>query len=494
MKRNDVYGILLLWAILLIVFFPLFNATYVYTDEAVQLWLYRRGSGYEMFGASGRGLTEKLFQWLFGSIHTIREISYLRWFSLFGWMLCIPIWYYVLNSVVINEKLPKILPFISMVYLVTMPPFTIYIGWAAVMELFIANTAGLLSGYILYNALVQGKKGTRLLPALLVSVLIGCISLFTYQNGFCCFLLPFLLHFIARTRLSKMIWQAIGAYLLIYVVYYLLFRLQLTVSHAAISERSNLHVNFLNKLIFLFTRPLNSAFHFTWLFNEKSIPGLVVYALLFGTWTLISFFQRKALPVGERIMYFVVIFCFFGLFYLPSLVVKENYASNRTLFALNLAVFFLVAETLLAAGSNARIKQYGVALFSFLFVLNAWYNFNREFLMPVKNEYALLRNFIRDHYNINTDTVYFVRPEEDFYEKKYGITRSWDEFGVPSTFFEWTPEFLVKQIVWEKTGDRSASEKITVKSWLGQDAFIKAALPVTPNILVIDAPGIIGRD
>ena len=494
MKRNDAYSIIFLWAIVLIVFFPLFNSAYVYTDEAVQLWLYRRGSGYEMFAAGGRGLTEKLFQWLFGSIHTIREISYLRWFSLLGWMLCIPLWYYILNRVVISEKLPRLLTFISMVYLVTMPPFTIYIGWAAVMELFIANTAGLISGYILYNALAQGKKGKHLWTMFTVSVFTGCISLFTYQNGFGCFLLPFLLHVIGRSRLSKMTWQAVGVYLFTYVLYYVLFRLQLTVSHTTINERSSLYVNVLNKLIFLFTRPLNTAFHFTWLFNEKSIPGLIVYAVLFGGWVLHSFVQKKALPVGERAKYFVAIFCFFGLIYLPSLVVKENYASNRTLFALNLAVFFLVAETILTAGGNSRIQQFGVALLSFLFILNAWYNFNRLFLMPVKNEYADLRKFINDHYNRNTDTIYFIRPGEDFFEKKYSITRSWDEFGVPSTFFEWTPEFLVKQIVFEKTGDRSAAEKLTVKNWLGQDAFLKAKAPVTPNILVIDAAGIINHD
>jgi len=298
MKRYDLYGILFLWVILLIVFFPLFSSTYVYTDEAVQLWLYRRGSGYEMFGAGGRGLTEKLFQWLFGSIHTIREISYLRSFSLFGWMLCIPVWYYILNSVVISEKLPKLLTFISMVYLVTMPPFTIYIGWAAVMELFIANTAGLLSGYCLYNALSQGKKGTGLIPAIMVSVLIGCVSLFTYQSGFSCFLLPFLLAVMARYRFSKMTGQAIGVYLFIYVVYYLLFRLQLAVSHTAINERSSLHVNVLNKLLFLFTRPLNSAFHFTWLFNEKKHSGSHHLCLLVWILGHVVFLSEK--PVTGR--------------------------------------------------------------------------------------------------------------------------------------------------------------------------------------------------
>ena len=491
MNRNDVYGILFLWITLLVVFFPVFNSVYVYTDEAVQLWLYRRGSGYQMFGAGGRWLSEKLFQWLFGSIHTIREISYLRWFSLAGWMLSVPVWYYVLTRVVTREGLPKSLVFISMVYLITMPPMTIYIGWAAVMELFIANTSGVLSGYILYNALAHSKRGMQLIPALIGSVMIGCISLFTYQNGFGCFLLPFLLHVMARTRLSKTTLWAIAVYFFIYAFYYFLFRVQLAITHTTITERSALHFNVLNKLLFLFTRPLNSAFHFTWLFNEKSIPGLVIYAVLFGTWIVVSFFQRNSFTVGERCKYFATVFCFFGLLYLPSLVVKENYASNRTLFALNMAVFFLVAQTIYIAGRRTFANRYGIAVLSLLFILNAVYNFSREFLMPVTNEYTRLSGFVNDHYNKNTDTVYFIRPQEDFYEKKYGITRSWDEFGVPSTFFEWTPEFLVKQIVFEKTGDRSIAEKIVVRNWLGEDAYRKDAVPVGPHVLVIDAARII---
>src|SRR5882724_2851396 len=151
MKRTDLFLIALLIGIVLIIFYPLFYTRYVYTDEAVQLWMYRRNPDYQMFTASGRYITEKLFQWGFSSINTINEITGLRLFSLFGWIACIPVWYYIIRKVVIKEGLCQLLTFFSLVYLITMPPFGIYVSWAAVMELFIANTSGLISGYILYS-------------------------------------------------------------------------------------------------------------------------------------------------------------------------------------------------------------------------------------------------------------------------------------------------------------------------------------------------------
>ncbi|MES1214938.1 MAG: hypothetical protein ABUT20_05440 [Bacteroidota bacterium] len=492
MKRNDLYAIIFLCTITIIIFSPLFNAEYLFTDEADQLWLYRKNSGYEMFFGQGRGITEKIFQELFGRIHTIKDVSYLRMFSFLGWLLCIPVWYTLLEKTVRAEGLPGILTFFSMVYLVTMPAFSIYVGWASVMEIFIANTSGLLSGYVLYNGLRNPGK-LRMSIAVIVSVLFGCISLFTYQNGFGCFLLPFFLHFIAKQGISKKVLIAIAVYFLIYIIYYFLFKLSLSINNLAATERTSLHIDVFRKCIFLI-RALTSSFHFTFLFNEKNIPGLIVSAVVFGFWFIVAFRQRKNIPVISRLIYFVSLFCFFGLLYLPSLVVKENYASNRTLFALNLAVFFLVTETVLAAIRQDKTKQYAVALLSVLFIINAWYNFNRQFLEPQKKEYSQVRKYIENNYSSNTDTVWFIRPQEDFFVKKYGIIRSWDEFGVPSTFFDWTPEFFVRQIVFEKTGSRSVATKLVIKSWLGNDEFIKSGSVISQNTLVIDTERIMNAE
>jgi hypothetical protein len=230
------------------------------------------------------------------------------------------------------------------------------------------------------------------------------------------------------------------------------------------------------------------------LFNEKSIAGILIYVIEFGTWSIVSFLQKRNLPVADRLKYFIIVFFLLGFIYLPSLVVKENYASNRTLLGLNLGVFFLVTETVLSAIRKDKMKRYVAAALSFLFVVNAWYNFNRQFIGPVKNEYVQVRKFIEDNYKSGIDTVYFIRPHEDFFVKKYGITRSWDEFGVPSTFFEWTPDFFVKQVIFEKTGDRSLAEKLLIKNWLGNEAFLTSGAPSSQHTLIIDTEKIMNSE
>ena len=135
-----------------------------------------------------------------------------------------------------------------------------------------------------------------------------------------------------------------------------------------------------------------------------------------------------------------------------------------------------------------------IAILSFGFVLNARYNFIQEFLNPVKTEYQKVRASIEKNYNRAITTVYFIRPHEDFFVKKYGITRSWDEFGVPSNFFDWVPEFFTKQVIFEKTRNRKIAENLIVKHWLGHEEYDKAATSVSSNTLVVDVEQILNHE
>jgi len=495
MKRTDFFLVALLIGIVLIIFFPLFYTEYAYTDELVGLWNFRKGNTSHTLLPYGRYITQKLAELLFGSISTIKDIFWIRLFSIVGWMLSIPIWYYVFKKVLVKEGLPEILAFFSVLYLACSPPFSVSVSWAACFELFLANTAGLLSGYFLYAGIRnENNRAGTLFKYFAASLFAGIISLFTYQNGFGCFLLPFLLHLIAKPGLTRNIFIAVTVYFVIDAVYYLLFKYSLHISHIKSSERTGLHINVGNKLPFFLARPMNSAFHFTWLFNEKNMITIFIYTLFAGTWFIISFLQQRYLTITGKLKYFAAVFCLLGLIYLPSLVVKENYASNRTLFALDLAVFFLVAQTFLKIIRNQKASHAFVAIVSCLFAVNAWYNFNKQFLHPVVTEYKQVRSFIEANYRAGIDTIYFIRPQEDYFENKYSITRSWDEFAVPSTFFEWTPEYLVKQIVFEKTGRREAADKLFIKNWLGKDAFLQSGFSVSENTILIDAEKIMNAD
>jgi hypothetical protein len=475
--RKDLILLLILISAALLIFYPVFYTEYAYTDELVGLWQWQSGIG-DSSGTLlqyGRYITGKLAEILFGSVSTIKGLTWIRLFSLGGWLLSIPIWYYILKKIIQKEKLPSILAFFSVLYMICTPSFAISIGWAACFEMWLANTLGLLSGYFLYRGVSFENGRVKFSDWLFIlSVIAGVLCLFTYQNCFGCFLLPFLLVVISSGKITRNIYIGVAVYFLIYAVYYALFKYTLNVNHIDETVRTGLHINVGNKLPFFLLRPLNNAFHFTYIFNENSIVGIVTYFITAGVWLFVHFLQRKGPNVFIKLKYFVVVFCLLGLIYLPSLVVKENFASNRTMFPLSIAVFLLVAETFLSIRMEEKKRYIAVATLSFLFVVNAWFNFNKQFLHPLVNEYSKVRKFTNDSYSEGIDTVYFIRPHEDFFVKKYCVTRSWDEFGVPSAFFRWTPEFLVKQIVFEKTGKKTVAEKIEVIS-LKEEEYLKIA-------------------
>src|SRR5450432_2612722 len=238
MKRTDLFGILFLILAALIIYYPVIHAVYLYTDESVQLWYGGKGLNFDTSVPQGRYITYRLFTWLFSHIHTIHGVMLARVFSLVGWMACLPLWYLILDRVVFRNALPKPLAFLSCIYLVCMPPFAISIGWASCMELFIACTAGLISGYALYAGITEKKGRAFKTTAIAISLLSGLLSLFTYQSGFGCFFIPFFIHFLGSKKPTRTIVMGIAASIFIYLVYYLLFRVSIGRYGLGPSDRS----------------------------------------------------------------------------------------------------------------------------------------------------------------------------------------------------------------------------------------------------------------
>ena len=488
MNRKDYLNISVLVFIAIAIFYPIFYTEYSYTDDWFALWQHESGKGIHVLIPYGRYLTDILTNWLYsyGNASAVHDLVFIRLFSFFGWILCIPVWYLITKKIVSRENLPHQLILFSTLYIICTPPFTIYVGWASCFEQFIANTAGLLSGYILYSSIkYQNDRITISFLAAALSILFGVVSLFTYQNGFGCFLIPFALHLIKAPQSFRRVFIGIGFYLFTYVVYYLLFKYSLKANHIEAGGRTNIGVDVFPKLKFFFSRPLATAFHFTYLVNEKSIVGFVFYVFIFLGWLIADFYRYRFLPIAKHLKIIALVLSMLVLVYLPSLIVKETYSSNRTLFSLDMVVFFLTANTLLNILKNHKRQVVAVSAFSVLFVINAWYNFNKQFLEPIEKEYRQVRAFIEQSYNPNINTVYFVQPHEDFFVKKYRITRSWDEFGMPSTFPDWVPEFFVKQVIFEKTGDHRVAEKMIIKQWSDKKQFSDSS-HLSQNTIMID--------
>src|SRR5215467_5057359 len=153
--RSDLLKILILILVAVAIYYPIFFSEYAYTDDWFALWQYGTGKGMHGLAPYGRYLTDVLTNWLYNYTNatTVHDLVFIRLFSFFGWIVCIPVWYFIIKKIVTKENLPTPLILFSTLYIICTPPFTIYVGWASCFQQFIPTTAGLVSGYIFYSSI-----------------------------------------------------------------------------------------------------------------------------------------------------------------------------------------------------------------------------------------------------------------------------------------------------------------------------------------------------
>jgi len=66
------------------------------------------------------------------------------------------------------------------------------------------------------------------------------------------------------------------------------------------------------------------------------------------------------------------------------------------------------------------------------------------------------------NYKSNINEVHFVRADKHLFSRIYDTKIYRDEFGAPSTYRDWVPEPIVKQIIFEITGSRDLAEATKV--------------------------------
>jgi hypothetical protein len=493
MKKADILTITFFSFLALILYSSVFYLEYLYTDEAAELWYFKNGINFGTSVPQGRYISYKIFVWIFGFIKTSHDVIFARVISLVGWIICIPIWYFILKKVLGDRN--KMILLLSMVYMICMPSFTISIVWASCLEIFLATTAGLISGYILYIGIKYEQGRINISSKTIASSLIfGIISLFTYQTGFGCFFLPFFLLYISEKKFSKVVNIGLISGVLIYGIYFLLFKYSIKANGLQPSERGLLAFDDpIGRVQFLLANPIASGFHFTKIFTEDGLAGRIWYYVFLLVWLVFLFIEMKTSAWKNKIMYLPGLLLFFILIYLPFMLIKEKYSSNRTLFALDFAVFFMIIHSVFVMIKNEKYKKVLAAVLVVVFIGNGWYNINNEFLGTISTEFSKIKKIFTEKYSPSIDSIYYIRPSENAFEEKYRVTRSWDEFGVPSTAKNWTPEPLFKQLVFEKTKSRDTAEKLVVKTWQDIEAFKKDKVLISDRTLFIDGSKLISE-
>jgi hypothetical protein len=480
------------------VYFRIFYTNYAYLDEIHQLWHNNDDSNFTMFHSQGRWLTGLLFRKLFSAISTIDQIKFLRWFSFLGWVITAFTWAVVFKKWVKLLDLAKELWLLSVIYIACCISVCIYIGWASCMEVFLAAIFGLLSTHILFTSLFKQQGEIQLTNKVILGVLVfGVVSLFFYQPAFGIFLLPFLLRYIkaGKSRPDRVLIIAIGFYFATYIIYYLFFKYVLRDYHLEASARTQIHFNILKKISFFFSGPFPQGFSMNLLFYAGSIFSQVFYPAVFLLWLVISFKRNQQKNFTDFILFIAFIFLMLVSIYLPSMIAVENFPSYRTLFVFNLTIFIMVVDSLLYLFKRGGTKKIFTALGVTWLLITGFYAFNFQFIIPLKKEYEVIRKFFEANYRTSTTTIYFIRADKFLFSPEFHTKVYRDEFGAPSTYRDWVPEPMVKQMIFELTGQRAFAERTIVKQFENKVAFDRSAIPIDDtNSLVIDMNSLFAKN
>jgi hypothetical protein len=260
------------------------------------------------------------------------------------------------------------------------------------------------------------------------------------------------------------------------------------VQDVGVADRTELELNVFKKISFFVGVPTAQAFSFNLLFNLKSIFSQLFYILAIAVWAVHAFITGRNKPVLNKIMYLAIVFALLMLIYLPVMVTVENFSSYRTMMALNTAVVLMLLNMIVQWIKPVSWKQ-GFAIAAMLiFVGIGFYNFRYNFLNPIEKEYQLVRGAVEKQYTPGITKIYFLRPPENFYGEQFNVHYYRDEFGVPLTHKDWVPEPLIKQIIYEKTHDKSIAEKTAVVMFTSEEAenFNKQVALKEPNTFAID--------
>ena len=458
--------LLVLPLIYLLLYFQVFTANYAYLDEIHQLWHNGDGSNYTMFFTQGRGLTGWLMNKLFGTISTIEELKYIRILSLAGWMFTSCLFYILFSKW--SEKIGFSNSFIVVanIFIICSAPVAIYIGWASCVELFIAIATGLLGCHLLFSALYKQEGPIISVPnlTLLFCAGLGVVSLFFYQSAFGIFLIPFFLKYTHSREVhpGKRVIIAIIVYLLIYVLYYFIFQYQLRHSQLQAGDRVGISYDLWGKFKFFFGDPLASGFSMNFLYSPRRIFSIIIFVLMLSGWLSCYFIRNRNEKISHNLYRVFYILVFLIMMYIPSMIAIENFAAYRTMFVINLSIFLLLLQEFLHIIAKRSKAVMMIGAVCMMLIITGFYNFNYQYINPLKKEYDLARNYMQQNLNDHIDTVHFVRAEKFLFRSHQSIEVYRDEFGLPSTHKDWVPDPLVRQLVFELTGNRERAEKITV--------------------------------
>jgi hypothetical protein len=493
---NKKTGPLLFWGMIALYFlflaFQIFQSDYVMTDDTWSFWHTPDGhSNLDFWAPQGRVLTGYMQQWLFVLAGKIANLKYIRLLSWAGWIGCTILLFTVLKRVGRTKEIVLDDWTIRLTVAYTASSFfaLVSISWLVCMEIFIPTLLSLAAGLLLYVQIIKGGMTIKIsFWTAILFFLLGMIALFFYQTCFPFILLPFYCIYLSRKdgKFTPAMVAGLFYFFAGLAIYYCLFKYSLHWLGYDPSPRTALKFQPLDRIGFFFASPMNQAFDVAVFFNTGSVLSQAMFPVVFAAWLFFEFRYRKA-PWVTKLRYILGLLFWWMLGYLPQLISQETFGPYRSMPVLGTMVFLMIADIVVSLIKEDRRRQ--ITGFSLVTLFLVWGGlvYYAYLARPLRDEYAAVRQVVVSRYSSHIKKVVFVLADEDGFLPHYGVRHYKDEFGLPSTYKDWTPEPLVKQIVYEMTGDRQQADRLQIVMYRKTSEIPDKAVLNDPAVLFIDA-------
>lgn len=421
--------------------------TYAFTDAYEFLLNAKESNFTNVFIQGGRPVSALVMKLSYLCFDTVESLKFLRVFSLLislGFSLYL-FEYLKREGFSVIESL-----FLALIVLLS-PAISIKILWSVLwimpFVLFLSFQCGVF-------LLRYQQKG--FIKDLIIAIILGQVVLLTYQPIFTFSLIPLFINWL-KYKDFKFLLKPGLVHLSLYVLYFIIFKLSLSVIDIPELERTNISLNIGERIQWFFSGPVLKSFTWSVFFLPNGLRwifrGIMLAAIL-----LILFRGFKMQMKSGAISTLMLVLFLIGS-YVPNIISSDSWMSYRTMDALLLIPILFIWFAISNSDLGRKVKTSIFSLFLILSFYMAFINVNNGFVDLQVAEYKAVNEKI-ETLSENVDTLIFIPPPLKLIKDQKLLKRViTDEFGRLSSSSIWVAEPMLRLIL----RSNNKSEHVSVK-------------------------------
>jgi len=426
---------------------------YGFSDDYVHLYSYSTNNYLELeetLLSYGRPINALLYKLCFSKLIFITDLRFLRIISLAGMLIV----FFIVFEILKKQNLSKFEIFYLLLFLFTIPAINLTISWASLF------TFPLAIIFSIYSALLVSKTSSFNIPLTLkllwwiIGIILLIISSLIHQTASMYFWVIvgiFLFYSNPNKHNTSILLNNFFRFLIVWAIsmglsymWIIFYKTRFTGQEI---ERINLSTNFYHKLIWFVYEVIVRSLNFHILSDSKILPIFLLIIIIFG---LYIFFEEQKI---NKLIGFLIVSMLLILSYFPNLVVKENWASYRTLIALSSLFVLFLFVAIKSVFSKFILSQYRwffkpiLLFFAFITLFLYSYHQINTIAYPQALEIGFIKYRLQELNEENHEEIYVIQPtfNDIIVNRFYG----YDEFGIPSSIQSWAPDPMVRLILHE---------------------------------------------